>query len=71
MSRRYRRRGRRPLGESILTALVVAGLTYAVLTRFAHMNGNAAAMLAAFAAGFVVRAGVRVPYIRTGWRRPR
>lgn len=67
-----RRRYRRPrLFSAVLTVLVIGVLAYLVLTRITHMHGNAAVMVAGIAAGWMLRAAVRVPYIRTGWRRPR
>jgi hypothetical protein len=75
MSRRHRiprRRGRRPsLAGALLRAVAIGGLVYVVLAEAADMTGGAAVLLGAFAAGFAVRGRIRVPYVRTGWRRLR
>lgn len=70
--RRYRlRTRRRRTGNAIAQVVVVAALTFAVATGVLHASAGVAVVVAAFAAGFLLRGRVRVPYLRTGWRRMR
>jgi hypothetical protein len=66
---RSRYRSRPKLGETLLAAAFVGGLSYLLLTWAAHMNGNAALMCGVIAAGVMLRHRIRVPYVRIGWRR--
>lgn len=65
-----RRRYRRPrLFPAVLTAVLAGVLIYTVLIRYAHMRGNAAAMLGVLAAGAVLGRGIRLPSVHIRWRR--
>lgn len=72
MTRRRTRRARRwrpNVLDALVAAGVIGGVLYVVLTQFAGMNDNAAAMCAALATGIVFRHVLRVPSVRLTWRR--
>ena len=70
--RRYRVRTRRRASRGAVARIAfTAGIAFVTLAGILHINASVAGALAAFGAGFLLRGKVRVPYVRTGWRRLR
>lgn len=68
MTRRYRRRGRRPKAlDALASALVFGVVLYAAAVAFTAIADNLAAVAAAFVTGAVFGHGL--PSVRVIWRR--